>query len=239
VFLKPSLIYGERCDANASEAENMTIFVAPTETEREGLTNGQYATVRTQANQKPERSTEMIDPYLTKSKVCCRCRVEKPLADFYSNKSTKDGFQKECKSCHSEAQMKWQSQNREKANEIARRYNQGRRKGYVQEILEKLKDYQKTYHKEWRAENPDKCFEYKVNRRARVLNAGGAFTAKQFSELCGKHGNKCLSCGKTEDRLHADHIIPISRGGSNGIENIQPLCRNCNMRKGTKTIDFR
>lgn len=41
----------------------------------------------------------------------------------------------------------------------------------------------------------------------------------------------CGVCGTTEN-LSFDHIIPISRGGSDEPENIQTLCRVCNSRKG-------
>ena len=78
-----------------------------------------------------------------------------------------------------------------------------------------------------------------------MRRAGGKFTHQQFMEL----GDKCLCCGRTEAalvtvglKLVPDHIVPVSKGGTNYISNIQPLCHGkggCNNHKGTKTIDYR
>ena len=52
-------------------------------------------------------------------------------------------------------------------------------------------------------------------------------------EVWHRDGGKCKLCG-SNDRIHYDHIIPYSKGGSNGVENIQILCDSCNLSKGDR-----
>lgn len=54
----------------------------------------------------------------------------------------------------------------------------------------------------------------------------------------------CVRCGRSNSELEGgicckDHVKPISAGGSDGIENIQPLCRECNASKGGEVVDYR
>jgi HNH endonuclease len=111
--------------------------------------------------------------------------------------------------------------------------------------------------REWRKNHPRKAKALRLHgkhlRRARERNADGSFTLLEFRKLCKKYKYKCLCCGKTEQqlfRLHRilapDHVCPISRGGSNDISNIQPLCHSmfggrggCNNSKHAKEIDYR
>jgi 5-methylcytosine-specific restriction endonuclease McrA len=83
----------------------------------------------------------------------------------------------------------------------------------------------------------------KVCVKARVRTARhagrGSFTAQEFRELCERYGNKCLACGDTEAVLEADHVVPLTRGGSDSINNIQPLCGSCNRKKFVNVIDYR
>lgn len=64
------------------------------------------------------------------------------------------------------------------------------------------------------------------------------FTALEWEALCIKYDHKCLACGQ-QLPLTPDHILPTSKGGSQDIDNIQPLCFPCNRRKGDRCIDYR
>lgn len=48
----------------------------------------------------------------------------------------------------------------------------------------------------------------------------------------------CTYCGKpgTDVELQVDHIIPVSKGGSNHIANLTTACRYCNQSKGNRIV---
>jgi hypothetical protein len=46
-----------------------------------------------------------------------------------------------------------------------------------------------------------------------------------------RDNGRCVKCGSRE-RLEYDHIVPVSRGGSNTVRNIELLCEVCNPSKG-------
>jgi superfamily II DNA or RNA helicase len=55
-----------------------------------------------------------------------------------------------------------------------------------------------------------------------------------------RDGFKCVCCGfASKQALVVDHISPHYYGGSNALENLQTLCKECNSIKSKTTINFR
>jgi len=71
-------------------------------------------------------------------------------------------------------------------------------------------------------------------RRMRLCLNGPSFTAQEWLALVARYENRCAYCG-SPGLLHADHRIPVARGGSGLIENILPACASCNLRKHIMT----
>ncbi|WP_433565598.1 TerD family protein [Nocardia sp. CA-151230] len=53
------------------------------------------------------------------------------------------------------------------------------------------------------------------------------------SQVWQRDGGKCAECG-AQEYLEFDHVIPWSRGGATSVDNLQILCRGCNLAKGAR-----
>lgn len=72
----------------------------------------------------------------------------------------------------------------------------------------------------------------RMRRRAKLSGAGGVYTWAEVMRLFLIFGRCCAYCGKQVDgQPDPDHVVPLSRGGSNSITNILPCCRLCNCDK--------
>jgi 5-methylcytosine-specific restriction endonuclease McrA len=191
------------------------------------------------------KNTEMADGHLNHCKVCVRSRVQKYRRE-HSEQYARYEKARANLPHRVEARQKYQEEHRERITEY--------KKSWTEENAERVVVAKRNYYernreevisrsRRWAEDNPDKVRMVKAdNRRKRraAKHAGhGNFTAQEFGELCDRYGNRCLRCGDAEALLEADHVVPLTRGGSDDISNIQPLCGSCNRRKFVRIVDYR
>jgi 5-methylcytosine-specific restriction endonuclease McrA len=68
---------------------------------------------------------------------------------------------------------------------------------------------------------------YVHNSRANKLGVPGEITAEDYEQVASK---PCVYCGY-DTFIEVDHRVPMSKGGTNTPDNLQPVCRYCNRSK--------
>lgn len=145
-----------------------------------------------------------------------------------------------------EARLKYQEEHKERILAYKRRWAADNSESIIsskRDYYERNREKVISRSKKWARENAEKVKISKINnrrkRRAAKNMGGGHFTAEEFDALCSVYGYACLCCGVTDRILEADHVVPLTKGGSDDIGNIQPLCGECNRREFTAITDYR
>lgn len=73
------------------------------------------------------------------------------------------------------------------------------------------------------------------------MKAKGSHSQEEWELLKAQYNYTCPACGKSEPeiKLTEDHIIPLTKNGSDFIHNIQSLCKSCNSIKHDKIKKFK
>lgn len=87
----------------------------------------------------------------------------------------------------------------------------------------------------WAKSNPTAVCIIQRARRARKINADGVHTAADIDTIRKAQKDRCAYCRvKLRGAGHVDHVIALSKGGSNWPSNLQLLCRPCNISKSAR-----
>lgn len=179
---------------------------------------------------------------------CKECRKNYSKNYFQKNADRLKNYMREYYQNNTQSALdkakRWYEENKEKHAEHSRKYKKTHIELYRASCRRATKKWMSAhpeYRNQWRERNPNKGRQYNQTRRAKVKEVGGEITAEEWKQLLDFYGHRCLCCKRTEDEvaIHIDHIVPISKGGRNVIENAQPLCKSCNSAKHDKIIDYR
>ena len=146
---------------------------------------------------------------------CSKCGIEKPRSEFYKGRV--------CKVCQCAINDEYSALNPEVRKKSSAAYR------------ERNREETNRRTREWAHKFPVRALSITHARRARLAKAEGSYTEQEWLDLCEKYNQLCAWCNNPK-KLTVDHIIPISKGGSNFISNIQPLCGSCNSRKGNRLL---
>lgn len=179
-------------------------------------------------------------------KHCSICGQEKPLSEFHKRKRSLDGYHYNCKECRVLETRARYLKHKEKIN--------AQNHEYYMRHQEETKARAREYHKENRDERNRQsairnrkyqpvrrtyCRKYRSLKKSQ-LGLWHNFEVQIEQLLYQSQQGCCFYCGEQLDwenrkNSHLDHMVPISRGGSHGIENWCLACAGCNCRKQGRT----
>ena len=163
-------------------------------------------------------------------KDCWKCKERKTLENFCKAKSRRNGINETCRKCsalvskeafnknrnHYVAYRKdWKEKNSEKVKQ------QGRAR------FQDNKDSINSYKREWRNKNKETVYLKDHQRRLKIRSSASYIS---FRDARWLRNEPCIAC-KSVDKSSIEHLIPVSRNGTNQIGNLSILCIPCNASK--------
>ena len=192
----------------------------------------------------------MSDLSLTRFKRCVDCGLWWPLTREYVYWSKRDGFAPRCVQCNrikqrmAAARYRKAHPENEQARskrdyarlkstdpERARRYSREAARRWRARNVEKAR----RIAREWAKAHPEILRARGQTRRARKKDAEGEHFAEDLLQMLVDQRGLCAYCEiPMGDAWTVDHMVPLSRDGSNWWHNIALCCSSCNKRKNAR-----
>jgi 5-methylcytosine-specific restriction endonuclease McrA len=190
--------------------------------------------------------------YFMVDKYCKRCRTTKPLSEFIGyrevgrgilvTEETATNWCGQCNKEHADYQRALREANRpaKKAKRAIERQISGvdNREQLLEKARARVKRYiakNPNYYKDVYTRNKEAHKAAVHNNQAMRKNAPGWHSADDIRSLLKTQKGLCWWCGKEwGEKYHVDHRIPLSRGGTNYVNNLVIACEGCNLSKNNK-----
>ena len=189
---------------------------------------------------------------IVNSKKCTKCGELKPLSEYFKNIRALDGLSHHCKLCQKETYAKYYASHRKEGLSRSKKY-------YMEHREEKT-----AYDREYRLKNRAKILGRNENRREeisvynkrhlqaeegrlsrkaasmrrRVRTGGKRLSLQDVREVMLEYGGLCPYCNNMipVNKGNIDHIVPVSKGGTNIRENLVYVCSACNSKKMANSL---
>jgi hypothetical protein len=187
-------------------------------------------------------------------KICSKCKVEKDISNFYSDKRKSDGLYSQCKECFLEKNNSYKQNNKEKIKSKRKDYYQSNKSIEIERVKLWQKNNKNKITKRFMLKyNTDILFKLSHNLRRRInqylikknkstlkiLGCTPIFL-KEYLEQKFTEGMSWDLMGKY---IHIDHIIPLSSAKTEEevyklchYTNLQPLWAKDNLTKSDKIL---
>lgn len=190
---------------------------------------------------------------------CSQCLIYQPWAEFYKLARGLNGRHAACRSCarkkaqvhkardpdalrrmHRESKRRTRAADSAREAAACRRWREKNKEHIARKnraYYEKNTDRVKASVRAYLAANPEKAKAWQQNYRAR-RRAGGLLTGAQVHKVLFR-SRVCFYCEKAftlRRRPTLDHVIPLSKGGTNQMWNLVACCRSCNSSKRERPL---
>lgn len=171
---------------------------------------------------------------MEQSRPCTQCGQIRLLTEFDKHKRGKDGLDGKCKYCRQAYVRRWAASHKDIISERHQRR-------MAKDPEKERKRHRDHYHR-------TKDLKPSKSSARRALKNNVESETYTPSDVLNRYGNDCHIChlpidltaprkmGKPnwEQGLNIDHIIPLSKGGPDTLDNVKPAHGLCNARKGAK-----
>lgn len=186
-----------------------------------------------------------FQPTNNRQLACVLCKTDREIRIKMERRHSNPALMKRQR----DAVTKYRNNNRERvrANERAIYWDN------PDKFRVKSNNYNKThrlekaaYIRQWRADNVEHMRAWErnryhnnpeINRKKKERARQKRFGDIDIHLVYERDGAICRYCGNTNGPFHIDHMIPLSRGGLNTLENLTVACKTCNLRKHTLTAE--